>query len=68
MLASHEWERLPAAAALARRYPDALVLITVPRVVNEYNCHRCDERVDWFESGRGESRSHQAARRRRQHV
>ncbi|MBA3884195.1 MAG: YdcF family protein [Acidobacteria bacterium] len=50
MLASHEWERLPAAAALARRYPEAVVLITVPRVVTVYTCHRCDERVDWFEA------------------
>ena len=27
-LASHEWERLPAAAALARQYPEALVVLT----------------------------------------
>jgi uncharacterized SAM-binding protein YcdF (DUF218 family) len=50
MLASHEWERLPAAAALAREHPDAVVLLTVPRVVTAYNCHRCDERLEWFEA------------------
>lgn len=49
MLASHEWERLPAAAALARRYPEARVLLTVPRTATVYNCHRCAERVDWLE-------------------
>jgi uncharacterized SAM-binding protein YcdF (DUF218 family) len=49
MLASKEWERLPAAAALAREHPGAMVLLTVPRVVTEYNCHRCDERPDLFE-------------------
>jgi uncharacterized SAM-binding protein YcdF (DUF218 family) len=49
MLASKEWERLPAAASLAREHPGAMVLLTVPRVVTEYNCHRCDERPDLFE-------------------
>jgi uncharacterized SAM-binding protein YcdF (DUF218 family) len=49
MLASHEWERLPAAAALARRYPRAIVLLTVPRLATVYNCHRCADRVDWLE-------------------
>ena len=48
MLASHEWERLPATAALARRYPAARVLVTVPRVVTPYTCHRCTERVEWL--------------------
>jgi uncharacterized SAM-binding protein YcdF (DUF218 family) len=48
MLASHEWERLPAAAALARRYRDAVVLLTVPLQINEYNCNRCGERVTWL--------------------
>jgi len=38
-LASHEWERLPAAVAKARAYPDALVVLTVPRVITPYNCH-----------------------------
>jgi uncharacterized SAM-binding protein YcdF (DUF218 family) len=50
MLASKEWERLPAAAALARRSPDAVVLLTVPRVVTISNCHRCDERIDLLEA------------------
>lgn len=49
MLASHEWERLPAAAALARQHPDAVVLLTVPRVATIYNCHRCGERVGWLD-------------------
>jgi uncharacterized SAM-binding protein YcdF (DUF218 family) len=48
MLASHEWERLPAAAALARRYPEAIVIITIPQVVTTFTCHRCSERVDWL--------------------
>ena len=48
MLASHEWERLPAAAALARRYPQAVVLLTVPVAVSPENCHRCSERVAWL--------------------
>ena len=50
MLASHEWERLPAAAAEARQYPHAAVLITHPPVVTAYNCYRCDERVTWLQS------------------
>jgi uncharacterized SAM-binding protein YcdF (DUF218 family) len=45
-LASHEWERLPAAAALARRYPHALVLLTLPRFVNPFNCHDCAHRAE----------------------
>ncbi len=48
MLASHEWERLPAAAALARRHPAAIVMITIPLVVTTYTCHRCGERIDWL--------------------
>jgi uncharacterized SAM-binding protein YcdF (DUF218 family) len=50
MLASHEWERLPAAAGLARRYTSAVVLLTVPRQINEYNCNRCGERVAWLQA------------------
>jgi uncharacterized SAM-binding protein YcdF (DUF218 family) len=50
MLASHEWERLPAAAALARKYPDAVVLLTVPTVISLHNCHLCRERVAWLEA------------------
>lgn len=45
-LASHEWERLPAAANMARRYPDALVLLTLPPAVNGFNCYDCAHRTD----------------------
>jgi uncharacterized SAM-binding protein YcdF (DUF218 family) len=45
-LASHEWERLPEAAAQAKRYPRAVVVLTVPQVVSEVNCHDCSHRVD----------------------
>lgn len=44
-LASHEWERLPAAARLAARYPGARVVITVPPVISEVNCHDCGRRL-----------------------
>ena len=47
-LASHEWERLPEAARLARQYPAAVVLLTVPRRVTEQNCYRCSERRDFL--------------------
>jgi len=43
-LASHEWERLPAVAALARRYPSSVVLLTLPVRVTDHNCYRCGER------------------------
>jgi len=48
VLASHEWERLPVAAELARRYPAAHVLLTQPVHVTEHNCHECGERVGWL--------------------
>jgi uncharacterized SAM-binding protein YcdF (DUF218 family) len=48
MLASHEWERLPAAAALARAYPDAVVILTVPTIITPHNCHLCTKRVAWL--------------------
>ncbi len=48
MLASHEWERLPAAAALARQHPGAVVLLTVPVAVTQYNCHLCPDRPAWL--------------------
>ncbi len=48
VLASHEWERLPVAAQLGRRYPSARVLLTVPAVVTEHNCHECAGRVSWL--------------------
>ena len=43
-LASHEWERLPAAVALASRYPHALVVLTRPQAVTKFNCHDCANR------------------------
>lgn len=48
MLASHEWERLPAAAAVAERHPGADVLLTVPRSPSYWNCFRCRERAEWL--------------------
>jgi uncharacterized SAM-binding protein YcdF (DUF218 family) len=45
-LASHEWERLPAAAQLAAQHPLAVVLLTIPRDVTIHTCHRCSDRVD----------------------
>jgi uncharacterized SAM-binding protein YcdF (DUF218 family) len=45
-LASHEWERLPEAAALARRAPQARILLTEPMSVNEFNCHDCANRIN----------------------
>ncbi len=45
-LASHEWERLPETIRLARRYPTSVVLLTLPPIVDEYNCHDCAHRVD----------------------
>ena len=50
VLASHEWERLPEAAERARQAPSASVLLSVPRVVTEHNCHRCAERDEWLEA------------------
>ena len=43
-LASHEWERLPEVARLARDYPDSRVVLTLPPVVTEFNCHDCSHR------------------------
>jgi len=48
VLASHEWERLPVAVQLARRYPAAQVLLTQPANVTEHNCHECAKRSDWL--------------------
>ena len=44
-LASHEWERLPAAARLAIANPSALLLLTLPQPASEFNCHDCSGRV-----------------------
>jgi len=45
-LASHEWERLPKAAALAKAFPAATVLLTLPKQISVYNCHDCGRRVE----------------------
>jgi uncharacterized SAM-binding protein YcdF (DUF218 family) len=45
-LASHEWERLPETVKLAKRYPRALVVLTLPQSVNQYNCHDCARRPE----------------------
>ncbi|HUE89000.1 MAG TPA: YdcF family protein [Vicinamibacterales bacterium] len=45
-LGSHEWERLPVAARLARKHPAALVLLTEPPIVTPFNCHDCANRID----------------------
>jgi uncharacterized SAM-binding protein YcdF (DUF218 family) len=47
-LASHEWERLPSAALLAMKNPDAIVLLTQPAVPSAENCNRCSDRVGWL--------------------
>ena len=44
-LASHEWERLPAAAHLAKATPSAVVLLTLPQPVTPHNCHDCSGRI-----------------------
>jgi uncharacterized SAM-binding protein YcdF (DUF218 family) len=44
-LASHEWERLPETARLARENPQAVVLLTQPAQPNEHNCYDCPNRV-----------------------
>jgi uncharacterized SAM-binding protein YcdF (DUF218 family) len=47
-LASHEWERLPVAAQLGRRYTAAQILLTLPTHITEHRCYECSERVDWL--------------------
>jgi uncharacterized SAM-binding protein YcdF (DUF218 family) len=49
-LASHEWERLPVARALAETHPRAIVILTRPGNVTKYTCHDCSGRVAWLES------------------
>lgn len=44
-LASHEWERLPATAAVAKAHPNAFVLLTLPNPATVHNCHDCGNRV-----------------------
>jgi uncharacterized SAM-binding protein YcdF (DUF218 family) len=48
-LASHEWERLPAAARLASANPSSAVLLTLPPSVTPYNCYDCSGRVGRLE-------------------
>lgn len=48
-LASHEWERLPLAGQLARKNPEARVVLTLPPEVTEHNCYNCDGRLEWLE-------------------
>lgn len=55
-LASHEWERLPATAREARRFPDALVVLTLPEEVNPHNCHDCANRTHRLELAGVESK------------
>lgn len=44
VLGSHESERLPHAARLARQWPDATVLLTQPVTPTEHNCQDCAHR------------------------
>lgn len=44
VLGSHERERLPKAVELARRWPQATVLLTEPVVATPYNCQDCANR------------------------
>ena len=44
-LASHEWERLPTTGRLAAQNSSAMVLLTEPAEVTEFNCHDCGNRV-----------------------
>jgi uncharacterized SAM-binding protein YcdF (DUF218 family) len=48
VLASHEWERLPAALALLESSPKSRVLLTTPRLVSEHRCFDCAGRVGWL--------------------
>ena len=48
VLASHEWERLPEAARLAQRNPNAAILLTEPVAPTDYNCTHCALRESWL--------------------
>ena len=48
-LASHEWERLPVTARLAKQWPAARVVLTLPERVTEFNCHDCSNRAHRLE-------------------
>lgn len=56
VLASHEWERLPAAARLARDYTAARVLLTLPVHVTSSDCFECAQRVAWLNEAGIDSR------------
>lgn len=45
-LASHEWERLPRAAQLARAFPRSRVWLTEPTHPDVFNCDDCQHRMD----------------------
>jgi uncharacterized SAM-binding protein YcdF (DUF218 family) len=47
-LGSHEWERLPVTAQLARAHPGSVVLLSQPVHPNKFNCHLCPERIGWL--------------------
>ncbi len=47
-LASHDWERLPAAAEMAQRFPSSVVVLTEPVQVTPFNCYDCPRRADWL--------------------
>lgn len=47
-LGSHERERFAETAAQAGRWPHAVVLLTTPTVVGQYNCDACGYRVGWL--------------------
>ncbi|BCS33174.1 hypothetical protein TBR22_A24010 [Luteitalea sp. TBR-22] len=46
VLGSHESERLPHAARLARQWPTARIWLTQPVVVTLHNCEDCAHRID----------------------
>ena len=48
-LGSHEWERLPLAARLARDHSGAVVVLTLPEVPSKFNCHDCGNRAAYLE-------------------
>ena len=47
-LASHEWERLPEAAAQSKRSATSLLLLTTPVEVSALNCYHCSDREGWL--------------------
>ena len=49
VLGSHEHERLPEAARLARQWPRAIVLLSEPVIATPFNCQDCANRVRTLE-------------------